>query len=142
ETYLTSRTRVPVLDNQCPPFSVRAALRAERRWRDSSPPGGEASRGASARETEFREGRSQTEFGNEEEGHQKGHPLFPRQDDRKASSTRASAWSMRRCSGHRRTPCDARSSGHVRIRWIGSTALTTSRILNSAGFFTSEMPPP
>ena len=44
------------------------------------------------------------------------------------------AASIRLCSGHKRTPCDDKPSGHVRIRSIGSTAFTTSRIVTcSAG---------
>jgi hypothetical protein len=61
---------------------------------------------------------------------------------RKASSTSARALSRRLCSGHKRTPWAVKPSGHSRIRPIGSTAFTTSKIVNSAGDFINTMPPP
>ena len=52
---------------------------------------------------------------------------------RKACSTCANAASSRRCSGQSFVPCVANSSGHVRMRRIGSVALTISRIVNFSG---------
>ena len=45
-------------------------------------------------------------------------------------------------AGRARTPCAASPSGQVAIRPIGSTALTTSRIVSSSGAFASVIPPP
>src|SRR5262249_7694741 len=61
---------------------------------------------------------------------------------RNARSTMARALSRRRCSGQSLTPWAVRPSGHWRMRPMGSTAFTTSRIVMADGALASTIPPP